>query len=147
MGKHNKLKKLNIAQQLASLKREYPSGASKIIGINEIAWQGELKSSPIGDDYLVKVIYKVNVSPKVYILAPKPLALPKGVKKLEHVYDQKKQRLCLYYPKAKEWNESKTLASTIFPWTIEWLYHYEIWVITGKWEGGGIHLNSIKTVS
>lgn len=48
-------------------------------------------------------------------------------------------RPCLYYPKAKEWSESMLIADTIVPWLAEWLFHYEIWVLTGQWEGGGIH--------
>ena len=31
------------------------------------------------------------------------------------------------------------LATTIFPWTAEWLLHYEIWLATGEWTGGGYH--------
>ena len=38
-----------------------------------------------------------------------------------------------------KWNERKMIAKTIIPWTSEWLFHYEIWVTTGTWHGGGIH--------
>lgn len=31
------------------------------------------------------------------------------------------------------------IANTILPWTSLWLYYYEIWLGTGKWEGGGDH--------
>jgi hypothetical protein len=30
-----------------------------------------------------------------------------------------------------------SIADTVLPWTTEWLYHYEIWLITGEWTGGG----------
>lgn len=136
--------KLNIAQQYAALKRDYWFGETRKIGINQIIWKGKLKSSPIGDTYLVKVSYRKGSTPKVYILDPSKLRLPKGENSLEHVYNHDRQQLCLFYPKAEEWNETKTLASTILPWTIDWLYHYEIWLITGIWEGGGIHPGSNK---
>jgi hypothetical protein len=55
------------------------------------------------------------------------------------VYDTEKQHLCIYYKRAKEWDETKFIADTIIPWTSEWLLHYEIWVATGTWQGGGIH--------
>ena len=44
-----------------------------------------------------------------------------------------------YYKRAKEWDKTKFIAETIIPWTSEWLLHYEIWVATGTWHGGGIH--------
>jgi hypothetical protein len=31
------------------------------------------------------------------------------------------------------------LCQTIVPWISEWLLHYEIWLVTGKWCAGGIH--------
>lgn len=31
------------------------------------------------------------------------------------------------------------IANTIIPWTIEWLYYYELWLATGEWLGGGDH--------
>lgn len=31
-----------------------------------------------------------------------------------------------------------TLADTIIPWTLDWLMHYEFWLATGKWRGGGV---------
>ena len=29
------------------------------------------------------------------------------------------------------------IADTIVAWTCEWLIHYEIWLATGEWHGGG----------
>lgn len=135
----NKKQKLTIPQQFVALKRDYAFGETKMSSYSQIVWVGKLKSSPIGDEYLVKISYKKGERPNIYVLEPKELKLPQGKNKLEHVYDHKKQKLCLYYPKAKEWNDTKTLTSTILPWTIEWLYHYEMWLITGEWLGGGIH--------
>lgn len=131
--------KLSIAQQIVALKRDYSFGVTKMITYNHLVWEGKLKSSPLGDEYLIKVSYKKGEKPNIFVLEPKELKLPEGKSKLEHVYDSKRQKLCLYYPKAKEWNETKTLASTILPWAIEWLYHYELWLITSEWHGGGIH--------
>lgn len=137
--------KLSVMQQYVALKRDYGFGEIKKIGFSHIVWKGKLKSSPIGDEYLIEVSYKKGEAPKIFILDPPKLKLPDGVKVLEHVYDTKKQRLCLYYPKAKEWKETMTISSTIMPWTIEWLYHYEVWLINGgSWQGGGIHLRSNK---
>ncbi|WP_378106315.1 hypothetical protein [Chryseobacterium sp. sg2396] len=137
---------LNIMQQYAALKRDYNYGDIKIIG-DRLIWEGKLKSSPIGDEYLIKISYKKNDVPKIFVLQPENLKLPEGKNRLMHVYDHEKQRLCLYYPDAKEWTNKKTIASTILPWAIEWLYHYEIWLITGNWTGGGIHPSDEKDKS
>ena len=78
-------------------------------------------------------------SPKVYVVSPKPLALADGAQRLPHVYDHVKQQLCLYYGPAREWTPDKMIADTIVPWASEWLLHYEFWLVTGIWHGGGIH--------
>lgn len=31
------------------------------------------------------------------------------------------------------------LVETIVPWTSEWLYFYEIWLVTGEWYAGVIY--------
>lgn len=106
---------------------------------NILVWKGYLQPTHLSPKYLIKVVYQREKHPNVYVLEPKPLILAEGKSKLEHVYDTTKQHLCIYYKKAKEWNESKFIAETIIPWTSEWLFHYEIWVTTGTWHGGGIH--------
>jgi hypothetical protein len=45
--------------------------------------------------------------------------------------------LCLYYP--GHWKPEMLLSTTIVPWTAEWLMHYELWLATGHWAGGGSH--------
>lgn len=132
-----KKKKLTLYNQLAGLKKDFSFGQSKIINSKTLQWIGTLKSSPIGDDYKVKLTYELGKNPNIYVLEPTPLKLADGKKSLPHVYDNKKQRLCLYYPDGKEWNSSKSIAQTIMVWAIEWLYHYELWLITGEWLGGG----------
>lgn len=29
------------------------------------------------------------------------------------------------------------IANTIVPWAVEWLFFYEVWLVTGEWGGGG----------
>lgn len=143
----NKRQELTIHQQLAVLKRDFPHGKSQIINHNTIQWKGILKSSPIGDEYKVKLTYELGKSPNVFVLEPSPLKLAEGKKFLPHVYDTKKQRLCLYYPDGKEWNSSKPLTQTVMIWAIEWLYFYELWLITGEWLGGGtVHGETKKDI-
>jgi hypothetical protein len=41
-------------------------------------------------------------------------------------------------PGSGEWTSKKCIAQTIIPWAIEWLFHYELWHLTGEWSGGGV---------
>jgi hypothetical protein len=45
---------------------------------------------------------------------------------------------CLYYPGDGDWAADRPLATTIVPWLLEWLLHYEVWLTTGEWRGGGV---------
>jgi hypothetical protein len=83
----------------------------------------------------VKLGYKLHDVPRVHVVHPN-LAVRAG-EKLPHVYEG--NRLCLYLPRAAEWTRSMLLAETIVPWALEWLLHYEVWLATGTWTGGGQH--------
>ena len=34
-------------------------------------------------------------------------------------------------------NPRMLIANTTLPWTAEWLFFYELWLVTGEWDGGG----------
>lgn len=121
----------NALQQM--FKESYTTFSS-----TRLIWKGNITPSPLSTTYQLKLIYKIGDSPKVFVLHPK-LCIPEGFK-LPHVYSEQKNQLCLYYPDGKEWNSKKLVSKTIIPWASEWLYHYEIWLATGIWNGGGIHL-------
>lgn len=68
-------------------------------------------------------------------MEPKEIAKVDG-KKPHHLYNRNedgKERLCVFYPKGHEWNDSMFLADAYIPWVITWLSAYEIWQITGVW--------------
>ncbi len=58
---------------------------------------------------------------------------------IDHMYSQENCELCLYLPWAGEWTPAMALANTVLPWACEWLLHFEAWLFTGVWGGGGIH--------
>jgi len=102
-----------------------------------LEWVGFLRPTPFSGSYKIKIEYLLGESPKIYVLEPKRLVMPEGQKRLKHVYDQKSQQLCLFYPDGFQWNRNRLLADTILLWASEWLFFYEIWVETGEWKGGG----------
>lgn len=141
---------ISIAIQAANIKMVYPNSKVTTVRDQQLIWTHTITPSPLGDNYEIKLVYvingttkkhgsvKTNSAPKIYVLNPK-LELAEGKTKLEHCYDQKLQHLCLYYPDGTEWNKSMLLTKTVIPWAYEWLHHYEIWLGTGEWKGGGIH--------
>ena len=42
-----------------------------------------------------------------------------------------------------DWDNSK-YDSDLIPWISEWLFYFEMWLITGEWYGGG-HGNEKNT--
>lgn len=134
------IKKSGISLTLQALKlKSYFPNSKNTISSSTLYWKGFLQPTFLSDKYLIRVVYKLENHPNVFVLDPNLLVLPNGVNKLMHVYNSEKQHLCIYYKKAKEWDKTQFIADTIIPWTSEWLFHYEIWVSTGVWHGGGIH--------
>src|SRR6266498_698183 len=85
------------------------------------SWTGKLRPTTKSPEYLVEITYTLSSIPHVFVLNPKlhPNA--------PHVYKQS-GALCLYYPEDGSWNGRKLLGNTIFLWTAEWLYYYELWL-------------------
>jgi hypothetical protein len=100
-------------------------------------WTCPVKPTALSNIYTIKINYHVGKFPKCYIINPKKLPLAEGATRLPHTYDSQKQQLCLFYPYYREWDSTKPIAITIVHWAIQWLFFYEIWVFTGKWNGGG----------
>lgn len=132
-----------IAIQQKLLEKAFPDSICKINPQkhSELIWTSYLRPTPLSSMYKVRMIYEFRKSPNVFVLDPKPLRRPLGESVLKHVYDTPKQHLCLYYKRAKEWNPSQSLVDVV-PWIAEWLFYYELWVLTGKWLGGGIHVEN-----
>lgn len=139
-----KINKLAIGVQANSIRNMFPGTAIHTVHDQSLSWTHTITPSPLGDMYKIKLVYDIADRPKVYVVHPNPLLLAKDCTRLPHCYSTEKQHLCLYYPDGREWNKSMLLTKTIIPWTYEWLYHYEIWLGTDKWHGGGT-THDVKT--
>jgi hypothetical protein len=135
MAKINK-KRINLATQSLNLK-QFSFVSSKID--NGLLAYVKVKPTPYSDEYELLIRYdSLETIPHVLLINPYISELTK----LPHVYSNELYegksypRLCLYLPGG--WNNTMLIAKTILPWAIEWLYYYEIWLITGKWLGGGL---------
>jgi hypothetical protein len=87
--------------------------------------------------------YRPPKSPRIFVIDP-PLERRNG-RLPPHRYSE--GNLCLYLPNANEWGSHMLLAHTIVPWASEWLMHYELWLIDGKWHGGGVHPGGVGDTS
>lgn len=101
-----------------------------------LVWEGELTPTPLSSTYAVKLRYSLKESPTVRVLSP-ALKIRGGEEEIPHLYPD--GSLCLYYGKEQEWKRTQFLADTILPWASEYLAHYELWLATGEWLGGGVH--------
>lgn len=102
---------------------------------SQLIWLASLQPSPLSRTYAVRLDYALGgPAPKVKVLEPDLRA--DGVERLPHVFPG--DVLCVCYP--WQWNDGKLIACTIVPWASEWLLHYELWKIDGRWRGGGHEL-------
>ena len=136
------MSRISLLHQEGALKSYFPGSNITRNGELELTWSSKITPSPLSSTYLLKLHYKFKKGIQVYVIDPKPLALAKGTTKLPHVYSTPEQSLCLYYPIDNEWDTGMYYVKTLIPWACEWLCHYEIWVSTGTWFGGGIHNES-----
>lgn len=131
-----KNKELPLSLQAIFLTRKYPNSTCKVSHF-QLVWHGKIKPSPLSREYNVRMICDGKKGPKVIVYG-------ENLKRLEdpnfpHHFriNQKKHEvvICLHYP--IEFDYSMRIIDTIIPWTQEWLYFYEVWLITGEWLGGG----------
>lgn len=133
-NKYPKPKSLTLAQQRIGVSSHFPGfryGGSHKIGI----WVGSLNPGNECETYQVKIEYKPGSRPRITVLSPK-LRKRDDQARIPHVYFG--DHPCVYFPRTGEWHPGKLISATIIPWLSLWLYFYEVWLVTGKWFGGGI---------
>jgi hypothetical protein len=121
----------NIAPQVRALIQRFPEGSVVVRG-RRVIWLGALKPTELSRSYLVEVDYLLKQEPVVRVRSS--LATREG-ESLPHVWNHAQRILCLH--RSSDWTPRMLLANSILPWASEWLFFYEIWLVTGQWDGGG----------
>lgn len=104
-------------------------------------WTGNLQPSALSPSYRVRIVLAQGGVPKTRVVSPR--LENRGDQGPPHRY--RDGSLCLYHPKTDGyWNGTWFISETILPWTAEWLFHYEVWLATGEWTGGGIGHDASK---
>lgn len=118
-----------LYRQKRLVEREFTCFKCNIHGHGEtLKCKGILQPLDNIEPYDIEIIQVPGISPKVYIKNPK-------IDYNSKIHMYKAGHLCLYYPTEFMWNTSTSIAHYTIPWINEWILYYEIYKITGIWEG------------
>jgi hypothetical protein len=127
---------LSVNEQYAYMRQICPGFRCKVQN-GRLSCSGTLQPFSFTEKYAVRISYRVGESPKVYVDEP-ALERRQPSEPIPHTYPG--DRPCLYFPpNESEWSSRKIIAQTIVPWLTLWLFYYETWLSTGRWQGGGEH--------
>ena len=136
----NKKKVITLPRQQSDLLYTF-KGAECVIKKDVLLWKGKIKPTPLSKEYDVFIKYQINRLPRIQVFVTsdelKELDNPDFPHKYKIIKDKNTVKICL--DRYQVFNKYNYISTTIIPWTIEWLYYYEIWLATGKWLGGGEH--------
>ena len=131
---------LSLAKQKLSLDLLYPDSRSTISN-GKLEWYGKARPTAFSRQYDLRIEYKMGKIPEVWLLNARVDKMTD--KKIPHNFkvdaEEDKILMCLFRTKYDEWSKQKSIAETIIPWAVEWLFFFEIWQVTGQWNGGGEH--------
>jgi hypothetical protein len=123
------MRALSVVQQGFALHSRFPDGRGVIKG-GRLVWTTVLQPTPLSRSYRVEITYDGRGQPLVRVLDELPT---RDGAALPHTYVG--GFLCVHEP--DDWAPAISIADTIVAWTSEWLAHYELWLSTGDWYGGG----------
>ncbi|RQW62537.1 hypothetical protein [Vibrio viridaestus] len=134
-----------LRSQLNALIKRYPTGRGRIIKVKgglQLEWRQQLQPTRFARKYEVLVRwYGINDIPDVEILSPNLQELANGKRSPHEFLSKKNTKPCLMFngKGSKDWTFNMLIAESIIPWTMEWLYYWELWLSDGEWRGGGVH--------
>jgi len=109
------------------VRENFPLFHSRIMGL-ELSSRGRIQPTESSPTYRVEIRYSGRDRPDVRVLEPRIRFNP-----ALHMYQD--DTLCLYDWRENPWQTKWHLHETIIPWAAEWLVYYELWLLTGKWQG------------
>lgn len=110
------------------IEQAYPDVFTCSVHNGVLTCRGILKPTDDCEAYRIRIEYVPGIPPQVFIDSHsiKP-------RKAIHLYHN--GALCLHYPPDVNWKHRTSVAAYTIPWVLEWLVCYELWKLTGKWEG------------
>lgn len=134
-------RKLTLIQHKIALEHSHPESSCDLKR-NVLTWRASMRPTALSDAYKVVISYDEHHTPRIFVQGQTLRGLSKSDFPHKYEIDKKNNRVrvCLYLP--SELDYGKPFSETLVPWTAEWLFHYEIWLATGDWRGGGCHPQS-----
>jgi hypothetical protein len=141
----------SVDEQDAEIRRFFPdfrlTAAVDWIGV----WEGPVR--PASKTYTIRIVYfrrrffdgwhLSNRYVTVHVVDPLIGESMRDGDDLPHIYWNDRApdwpALCLWDPDEMYWDPEMSIATTIIPWTSEWLLFFEYWQISGEFLGPGRH--------
>jgi hypothetical protein len=141
----------SVGEQDAEIRRFFPdfrlTADADWIGV----WEGPLR--PASKTYTIRIVYfrrrffdgwyLSNHYVTIHVVDPLIGTMMRDGSDLPHIYwnDRAPEwpALCLWDPDEMFWDPEMPIATTIIPWTSEWLLFFEYWQISGEFLGPGRH--------
>lgn len=129
---------ISLPVQALRLKQAFPVSTVRLRR-QRLVWDGVLQPSHLSDTYHVRIEYRLGMRPIATVYGDNLQRVDDPALPHHYQVDPKRKRIqmCLHLP--GEFSGRMLLVHTILPWASEWLLHYEVWLATGEWYGGGIH--------
>jgi hypothetical protein len=125
--------RISLTQQAIRLQTLYPHLERPVLHGGRLRWAIPLQPTPISTTYKVAVDFKEHKPPRLFVVDPHLVTRP--AEDLPHTFTDDGS-LCLHYGEFSSAHDH--IADVLVPWASEWLLHYELWLATGEWHGGGI---------
>jgi hypothetical protein len=137
---YTRIHRLDLGGQLLHLRALGIEGSVGQLRNGLLSFQYSAQPTPLSRTYDLHLTYRRGEKPETRVLSPNITALAEGHDTVPHLYEHDHPvKLCLYLPRTGEWGPEMSLARTIVPWAVDWLFHFEAWLAIGEWFGGGEH--------
>lgn len=131
---------LTMTEQMIRFRRTWPGFHVTDVRSVLVA-RGLIEPSPLMRVYAVRIEYRSETSPSVFVESPKLTRRPAAPDvPIPHTYkehDIGHEHPCVFHPEI-DWSPTMSLSDTVVPWLMSWLVDYETWLTHGVWRGGGI---------
>jgi hypothetical protein len=140
MSKRPPKPKLSSARQFLALQHSKLDGFEGHLRPHGWVAAFNLQPSPVSRTYRVRLDFADAHPPRVYVLEP-DIFLLAAERRPPHLYPpfEYPAHLCLFHPDKRDWTRQMLVSETIVPWASEWLFYFELWLVTKEWMGGGEH--------
>ena len=119
----------------------WPGATLRTSSGRELRFRFQISPGAFGRVYDCVLILRADGrAPDALVLKPDLIALAGG-RRPPHLYAHVGLgvKLCLWWPKQREWLPHMKMVDSYLAWTAEWLWYFEDWLATGEWSGGGEH--------